>query len=86
MAGLLITSRAKNWLDKMVKLYPDVANKPDVSVDATCHIVREKDDKVRAYTSIRCEDLAGHRACSPMVFMDKANTCTKFGYAHEKEL
>ena len=49
----MASAGVSEWVDKKVKLYPDVVNKPLVTIDATCHIVKETDGKVRAYTSIR---------------------------------
>jgi len=62
-----------------VTLWPDAANKPDLSVSATCHVTKEDNGTTKAYTSIKCDALAKGE-CTKMALSTAGNTCTEFGY------
>jgi len=63
------------FLERTVELYPDVAGPP---VKATCHIVKEDDGSIKAYTSIPCDTFSG--GCKPFAYTTDKNTCTENGY------
>lgn len=79
MKTLPAVPAGKSFIDVRVTLYPDFINKPTLRTRATCHVAREPGGEIKAYTTIKCEDLS-QSSCIKMAFVDADNTCKQFGY------